>query len=226
MNDRSPSSADPGLTQQPPRQRPAPGDYLMNIEDVPREVREYAINRLAAGGGGSRDDRPNISVARENGSYYGPVILNNERFIVQAVGKDRGSAVVHPKELVELQGVANELNEKRRLNGFSVQVHYTGDRAKGYPYKPKEATADHGQQQESSKPAVKETMKPETVIAKAQEYAAENIKNAIQRATFLKHMEAATQLAFQPRDQQAQQATKAPVEKAQPAKQADTGIER
>ncbi|WP_150322269.1 hypothetical protein [Enterobacter hormaechei] len=69
-------------------------------------------------------------------------------------------------------------------------------------------------------------MKPEALLAQAQEYAAGNIKNANQRAAFLKHMEAVTKQAFEPREQAAQQAAKPAPTKAQPAKQADKGIER
>ena len=68
--------------------------------------------------------------------------------------------------------------------------------------------------------------KPEALLAQAQEYAASNIKNANQRAAFLKHMEAVTKQAFEPREQAAQKAAKSAQTKAQPAKQADAGIER
>ena len=150
---------------------------------------------------------------------------------MQAVGKDRSYAVVHPKDKVELQGsTLAMLDAKKQLNGFNVQIHYTGDKAKAYPFKPKEATADQaqGQQRDQAPKAkeAKETMKPEALLAQAQEYAAGNIKNANQRAAFLKHMEAVTKQAFEPREQAAQQAAKPAPTKAQPVKQADKGIER
>jgi len=237
MNDRTHSAGDNAQAKQPARQRPQVGDYLMKIEEVPKEVRDYAINKISpkdAEGhplkdGEGKDVRAGIAVAKENGSYYGPVVLNNDKFIVQAVGKDRSYAVVHPKDKVELQGsTLAMLDAKKQLNGFNVQIHYTGDKAKAYPFKPKEATAEQGQQREAAKPAekAKETMKPEAFIAQAQEYAAGNIKNAIQRAAFLKHMEAVTQQAFQPREQAAQQAAKPAPQKAQAAQQADNSIER
>ena len=66
------------------------GGYLHKIEEVPKEVRDYAINKLNpvdAAGERIKDAQGNnitarISTAKENGSYYGPVILNNEKFVV------------------------------------------------------------------------------------------------------------------------------------------------
>ncbi|EMG0636408.1 hypothetical protein V3X37_004492 [Salmonella enterica] len=239
MNDRTIPAGDNTPAKQPAKQRPQVGDYLMKIEEVPKEVRDYAVNKLSpkdADGNRLKDDagkevRAGIAAAKENGSYYGPVVLNNDKFIVQAVGKDRSYAVVHPKDKVELQGsTLAMLDAKKQLNGFNVQIHYTGDKAKAYPFKPKEATADQaqGQQRDQAPKAkeAKETMKPEALLAQAQEYAAGNIKNANQRAAFLKHMEAVTKQAFEPREQAAQQAAKPAPTKAQPAKQADKGIER
>lgn len=105
------------------------GNYLHKIEEVPKEVRDYAINKLNpvdAAGERIKDAQGNqitarISTAKENGSYYGPVILNNEKFIVQNDG-----AVVHHKDDVALQGASLALlDAKKTMNGTSVQVHYT-----------------------------------------------------------------------------------------------------
>jgi hypothetical protein len=235
MNDRNqPPSAAVSPAGKNTNQRPAVGDYIMKIEEVPKEVRDYAINKISpkdADGNIQKDEkgkemRAGISTAKENGSYYGSVILNNDKFIVQAVGKDRGYAVVHPKDKVELQGpTLATLDEQKRMNGFDVQIHYTGDRAKAYPYKAKETTAEQGEKALASK--AKEAMTPETLIAKAQEYAAENIKNANQRTAFLKHMEAVTQQAFQRDTAPQQQASKPAPQKAQQTpEQAGKGIER
>jgi len=230
MNDRNQTPSADSKAGKSTNQRPAVGDYLMKIEDVPKEVRDYAINKISpkdADGNTQKDEkgkerRAGISSAKENGSYYGPVILNNDKFIVQAVGKDRSYAVVHPKDKVELQGpTLATLDEQKRMNGFDVQIHYTGDRAKAYPHKAKETTAAQGEKTQASKP--KEGMTPETIIAKAQEYAAENIKHAGQRTAFLKHMEAVTQQAFQrdtsPQKQAIKPATQTP-------EQSTKGIER
>ncbi len=208
------------------------GNFLIKIEEVPAEVRDYAINKLSpkdANGNSIKDKqgkdvRAGISTARENGSYYGPVILNNDKFIVQAVGKDRSYAVVHPKEKVKLQGsTLTMLDSKKQLNGFNVQVHYSEGQAKAYPYKPKETILD-----ETSKVNEKAIIKPEYLIAKAQEYAVSNIKHAGQRAAFLKHMEKVTQQAFQQEQnakphQSLQQATQ---DTHQRRAKTDTNIER
>jgi hypothetical protein len=233
MNDRAIQPGNDAPAQNPAAQaRPKPGAYLMQIDHVPAEVREYAVNKISptdSSGNPLKDDagkevKASISVAKENGSYYGPVILNNDKFIVQAVGKQRNYAVVHPKDKVELQGsTLKMLDQKKQLNGFNVQIHYSGDKAKAYPFKPREATA----QQEQQAPA-KEQMKSEELLAQAQEYAAKNIKNTNQRNAFMKHLEAVAKQAFDAPEQAAQQKTTAkPVQqKQQPAKQADQGIER
>jgi len=233
MNDRAIQPGNDAPAQKPAAQaRPKPGAYLMQIDHVPAEVREYAVNKISptdSSGNPLKDDagkevKASISVAKENGSYYGPVILNNDKFIVQAVGKQRNYAVVHPKDKVELQGsTLKMLDQKKQLNGFNVQIHYSGDKAKAYPFKPREATA----QQEQQAPA-KEQMKPEELLAQAQEYAAKNIKNTNQRNAFMKHLEVVAKQAFDAPEQAAQQKTTAkPVQQKQrPAKQADQGIER
>lgn len=223
MNERAIPAGDNAPAKQPAKQHHHQvGDYLMKIEEVPKEVRDYAVNKLSPKDATGKEVRTGIAVAKENGSYYGPVVLNNDKFIVQAVGKNRSYAVVHPKDNVELQGFTLALlDAKKQLNGFNVQIHYTGDKAKAYPFKPKEAIADHAQGQHRD-----QAPKPEALLAQAQEYAASNIKNANQRAAFLKHMEAVTKQAFEPREQAAQKAAKSAQTKAQPAKQADAGIER
>ncbi|HBN8308912.1 TPA: hypothetical protein L3685_005977 [Pseudomonas aeruginosa] len=103
MNDRTIPAGDNAPAKQPAKQRPQVGDYLMKIEEVPKEVRDYAVNKLSpkdADGNRLKDDagkevRAGIAAAKENGSYYGPVVLNNDKFIVQAVGKDRSYLEAH-----------------------------------------------------------------------------------------------------------------------------------
>lgn len=207
------------------------GDYLIKIDEVPKEVRDYAINKLsptdsegkALKDAEGKDIRIGISTAKENGSYYGPVVLNNDKYIVQAVGKDHNYAVVHPKDKVDLQGsTLSMLDAKKRLNGFNVQIHYTDDQAKAYPFKPKEQDKEQPAQQ------TKEQVKPESMIAQAQEYAAKNIKHAGQRAAFLKHMENVTREAFQPEAKAQQQPSRAMQgsAKTQQAEQSNQGLER
>lgn len=208
------------------------GHYLTKIEDVPKEIREYAINRLnptdAEGNrlkdGSGRLVTASVSTAKENGSYYGPVVLNNDKYLVQAVGKDRLYAVVHSKENVALQGATlSLLDAKKNMGGFSVQVHYNGDKAKVFPWKDKYRTEQDNNLNTPAKESApsKDAMNPESIMAKAAEYAKQNIKNANQREAFLKHLGNVTQEAFQ--QPEAKQTTKQP--QPQQAK-ADNSIER
>jgi hypothetical protein len=207
------------------------GNYIHKIEEVPKEVRDYAINKLNpvdAAGERIKDAQGNnitarISTAKENGSYYGPVILNNDKFIVQAVGKDRISAVVHHKDDVALQGASLALlDAKKTMNGTSVQVHYTGDKAKAYHWSDKGKQAADPAKETTAKEPAKEAMKPEDFMKQAADYAKENIKNTNQREAFLKHLGNVTEQAFNKQQPEAVKTTPAPVQ----AKQADTGIER
>ncbi len=210
------------------------GGYLHKIEEVPKEVRDYAINKLNpvdAAGERIKDAQGNnitarISTAKENGSYYGPVILNNEKFLVQAVGKERLSAVVHHKDDVALQGASLALlDAKKTMNGTNVQVHYTGDKAKAYHWSDKsKQAADPAKDAPEKAPQqapVKEAMKAEDFMKQAADYAKENIKNTNQREAFLKHLGNVTEQAFN-KQPEVTKSTPAPVQ----AKQADTGIER
>lgn len=210
------------------------GGYLHKIEEVPKEVRDYAINKLNpvdAAGERIKDAQGNnitarISTAKENGSYYGPVILNSEKFLVQAVGKERLSAVVHHKDDVALQGASLALlDAKKTMNGTNVQVHYTGDKAKAYHWSDKsKQAADPAKDAPEKAPQqapVKEAMKAEDFMKQAADYAKENIKNTNQREAFLKHLGNVTEQAFN-KQPEATKSTPAPVQ----AKQADTGIER
>lgn len=207
------------------------GNYLHKIEEVPKEVRDYAINKLNpvdAAGERIKDAQGNqitarISTAKENGSYYGPVILNNEKFIVQAVGKERLSAVVHHKDDVALQGASLALlDAKKTMNGTSVQVHYTGDKAKAYHWSDKGKQVAGPAKETTAKEPAKEAMKPEDFMKQAADYAKENIKNTNQREAFLKHLGNVTEQAFNKQQPEATKTMPAPVQ----AKQADTGIER
>lgn len=228
MNDR--------IAGSPAAQRPAKvvGGYLHKIEEVPKEVRDYAINKLNPvdeAGERIKDAQGNnitarISTAKENGSYYGPVILNNDKFIVQAVGKERLSAVVHHKDDVALQGASLALlDAKKTMNGTSVQVHYTGDKAKAYHWSDKsKQQAAEPSKDVPEKAAPREPMKAEDFMKQAAEYAKENIKNTNQREAFLKHLGNVTEQAFNREQPQPAKAKPTPAQAQE--KQADSGIER
>lgn len=208
----------------------ATGNYLHKIQEVPVEVRQYALNKLTPvddAGEHIKDSSGNnitakISTAKENGSYYGPIILTNEKYIVQAVGRERLSAVAHRREDVALQGASLALLESRgHLNKSSVQIHYTGDKAKGYPWADKYKPIAEPSK-EAAEP-VKETMKAEDFMKKATDYAKENIKNTNQREAFLKHLGNVTEQAFNKQPEATKTKTMPAPEQA---KQADNGIER
>lgn len=183
------------------------GNYITNIKDVPTEVREYAVNRLNpidADGKRLKDSSghdvvASVTTAKENGSYYGPVVLNNDKFLVQAVGKDRLYAVVHDKQNVALQGsTLSMLDAKKNLGGFSIQVHYNGDKAKAFPWADKSRAAQEKPVEAHTKDSspAKETISSESMMAMAAEYAKQNIKNTNQREAFLKHLGNVTKEAF------------------------------
>ena len=214
-------------TQAPEPKKKAPGKYLSKIEEVPKEIRDYAINKLnpvdAAGNrikdGNGNEVTASISAAKENGSYYGPVILNNDNYLVQAVGKDRLFAIVHEKQNVALQGAAlPTLDAKKSLNGTSIQIHYTNDKAKAYPW------TEKSQKAEAKEEAGEKTIKPDEFLKKAAEYADANIKNPIQRQAFMKHLNNVTEQVVNKQQPEAgQRHTEA---KTEQGKQPETGIER
>lgn len=194
-----------GADQQADGSRKAIGDYISSIADVPKEVRDYAVKKLTPVGGDGRPMKDAkgkeitaiASTAKENGSYYGPVVLNNDKFLVQAVGKDRLYAIVHRKDDLTLKGnTLALLDAKKQLNGTSVQIHYSGDTGQAYPY------ADKTKQRDAT-PAKAipefEVLKPESFMELASEYAKVHIKNKNQREAFLKHLGAVSEKAFQQR---------------------------
>ncbi|MDD2468941.1 MAG: hypothetical protein PHI97_33645 [Desulfobulbus sp.] len=222
MNEHSTQEPDRNFPTENQANNSIAGVYLMNAEDIPTELKEYAINKL------NPSENNYIVPAKEGGSYYGPVILNNENFIVQAVGREKNCAVVHQKDKIELKGSTSSLDEKKQLNGFNIQVHYTGDKAKAYPYKPKEKNADQEQEkpEQQQKKRTADSITVEKIISTAQEYASKNIKNGNQRAAFLKHLEGVT-LQLQQKELPSQSKSmenSATPQKDTPSKQAD--IER
>lgn len=217
-----------GTGQKPGGSRKVVGDYISRVEDVPKEVRDYAVKKLTPVGGDSQPVKDGkgkeitaiVSTAKENGSYYGPVVLNNDKFLVQAVGKDRLYAIVHRKDDLTLKGnTLALLDAKKQLNGTSVQIHYSGDKAQAYPYADKTRQRDQAPVQAAPQ---REMLKPEAFMEQASEYAKTNIKNTNQREAFLKHLGNVTQQVFQQPDRaQPGRGTPAPTKQAEVA-----GIER
>jgi hypothetical protein len=203
------------------------GKYLSKIDEVPKEIRDYAINKLTpldTNGKRVKDSQGNevtasTSAAKENGSYYGPVILNNDNYLVQTVGKDRLFAIVHEKQNVAFQGASlATLDAKKSLNGTNIQIHYTNDKAKAYPW------ADKSQKIESKESPGEKTIKPEDLMQRAAEYAKANIKNSNQREAFLKHLNNVTEQVFNKPQPEVKPHREEP--KPEKDKQTETGIER
>ncbi len=201
----------------PPAKAENKGQPLLKIEDVPKEIRAYALDKTTPkddNGQPIKGKAPPVIPAKENGSYYGKVISNTDKYLVQLTGQanDKQWLVVHEKEKIALQGAPlQKMDEGKRLNNAGVQIHYTGDKAKAYPWSPK----DKG---EAAK-----TITKDAFVEQAKLYAQENIKNANQRTAFVKHLEGMADKAF-PDKAKNQQKEQSPAER--PDKAPNKGQER
>jgi hypothetical protein len=117
-------SAPGARTDAPAEQSRQIGNPLFDFKEVPMEIRAAAQQRFGA------DVR--MGVPRENGLYKGEV-FNTDRYLVQEVATR--SIVFHDKQNMEfVDSRLKWCNENQRLNGAEVQVGYTGDQSKVYPY--------------------------------------------------------------------------------------------
>ncbi|WOP85254.1 KfrB domain-containing protein [Citrobacter koseri] len=197
---------------------PTAGAYRMDAGEIPQEIRSNIAGKLGT--------EAEVFPAKENGSYKGPVVHADKDFVVQAVGKNQQTAVVHRREDVEMMGASLKGRDANNdLENRNIQVHYRGDKAKAYPW-----DAEKEQQQRaaraSEKSAERGASTASKVMSEAEKYAAENIKNAKQREAFLKHLGNVTQQAFQPQQRQEQAAKEQAKPVPSQTKQADHGIER
>jgi len=120
---KRPSAPDAGTDGSAEQSRQI-GNPLFDFKDVPMEIRAVAQQRFGA------DVR--MGVPRENGLYKGEV-FNTDRYLVQEVATR--SVVFHDKQNMEfVDSRLKWCNENQRLNGAEVQVGYTGDHSKVYPY--------------------------------------------------------------------------------------------
>lgn len=145
------------------------GPERMTRDEIHPFLKEQAGKRLVPGA--------EFHPAREGGSYKGPVLYADKNYIVQGVGKDRDSAVVHKREDLEL--VTSNLlwrEENNRLGSTPIQVHYKGEKgapsqsAKAYNWNPEREQA-------------------EKAMAKAQSFA-KGIADPTERDAFLKNTDA------------------------------------
>lgn len=191
-NQSSSSAQAPQESAKTPRPKDA-GKYITAPDKIPPEIKAYVDKRLGQDENGNprKDENdkvisPAIFPAKENGSYKGKVILNNDTYLVQTIGKDERTAVVHEKANLELMGERLKFrDQKQTLHNADIQVHYTDGKAKAYPVKNEQQQGGVEKQAGVEKAAINN----EQMLQKAQEYAAENIKNGKSRDAFLKHFE-------------------------------------
>lgn len=103
------------------------GNYIFPHDEIPKEIITHAEARLG--------EKTNVNPARFNGDYKGTVILNSDKYIVQAVGNREQSAVVHLKKDIEL--VSDNLkwrDQNNRMGSTDVAIHYNEDKARVYPW--------------------------------------------------------------------------------------------
>lgn len=183
------SAASPSAQARTPSVR----GYRMDSGNIPQEIR----NHVAAQLGPEADVFP----AKENGSYKGPVIHADSGYVVQAVGKDHQTAVIHQRADVQMMGAALQSRDARNdLANRNLQVHYRGDQAKAYPWDAeKEATQRAARS--TDRPADRGAVAGQ-VLSEAEKYALANIKNVKQREAFLKHLGNVTQQFQQPAQEQ------------------------
>jgi hypothetical protein len=158
------------------------------LAEISPEVKAWAIKKLSIDQTGNtrkgedgKDIDISVQSAKEHGKYQGRVLLNNEQYLVQAIGKDELSAVVHDKTRMEFVGSRMQwLDQNKRMQGQSVQIFYNGDKSKTYPWN-----------SERAKEATKETAKEAAPDVKKQlETYASTLKGK-QREAFEKHLAAA-----------------------------------
>lgn len=178
----------------------APKDMEGNI--IRREDGQYAL--------------PSIKSAKENGSYRGPVVLNEKDYLFQAVGKNNNFLILHEKKNINIKSeVLQQLEADKRMNGFNVQIHYSGKSANMYPYSPEKEAEKRQQARES---ASKENSAPaltQSNFDKQVNDIAQTIKNVKSREAFLKHMETMREQAFTQPQRETRQAQ--PVKEQAPA---------
>nr|CAC79167.1 hypothetical protein 24.1 kDa [uncultured bacterium] len=197
---------------------PTVGAYRMDAGNIPPEIRNSVAGKLGV--------EAEVFPAKENGSYKGPVIHADKDFVVQAVGKNQQTAVVHSRTDVEMMGASLKGRDANNdLENRNIQVHYRGDQAKAYPW---DAAKEQQQRaaRSTEKAADQNVSTATKVMSEAEKYAMENIKNVKQREAFLKHLGNVTQQAFQPQQRQEQGAKEQAKPAPSQAKQADHGMER
>ncbi|MCP3050754.1 hypothetical protein K6X12_06535 [Xanthomonas euvesicatoria pv. allii] len=158
---QTPAAGNPEKDEAPrTTQRPL-GEYVMDHKEIPKEISAFVTDKLGKDA--------SVHPAREGGGYKGKVLLNNDQYLVQGVGREGKSAVLHRKEDIEIKG-SNLVwrDENKRLGSVDVQIHYDAGKAKMYAWN-------------------REREDQMRFVTKAQEFA-KTITSAKERGVFLKHL--------------------------------------
>lgn len=166
-NDRNAASQTPAagtpVKEEAPRiptQRPI-GAYVMDHKEIPKEISSFVAEKLGKDA--------SVHPAREGGGYKGKVLLNSDQYLVQSVGREGKSAVVHRKDDLEIKGSNLAWRDQnKRLGSVDVQIHYDAGKAKMYAWN-------------------REREDQVRFVTKAQEFA-KTITSAKERGVFLKHL--------------------------------------
>jgi hypothetical protein len=182
-------------------------NYITDKSDIPEYIKISTKSELGTKDQAGNEKSPNLVTPKEAGSYYGKVATTDGKYIVQSVGKDNKTAVLHKVEHLDFQGAnLKNLAEGNRLKDKPVQIHYGKDSdgkivGKVYPYKEKEQqSVNTSITKEALKDTVKAAIQGNTkeFFAKAKELAESTIGNTKQRESFLKKLGAATELNLKP----------------------------
>lgn len=99
--------------------------HLFEYREIPIEIASYAKAKLGSD--------VNVHPPRRNASYKGPVLLNTPDWLIQAIGGNCSTVIIHRKADVTLVGSLQTRDRAKRLIGAPAQVHYNGGQAKAYP---------------------------------------------------------------------------------------------
>lgn len=175
------------------------GPYVIDHKEIPKEIMAFVGQKLGKDA--------SVNPAREGGGYKGKVLLNSGDYLVQAVGRDGGSAVVHRKADLAMVGSNLEWrNTNERLQSVDVQIHYTGDKAKVFPWN-------------------REREDQLRFMNRAKDYA-KTITSDLERGVFLKHLERFTGQSKGSERSTEQAQARAPERVASKSKGRDAGPER
>lgn len=108
-----------------------PSTYLFQHRDIPSEIVSAIFSRMG---------NCALHPAKRNGSYTGPVLQDGPKWVVQSIGLERKTAIVHRKADLHLVGNLQWRSTNKRLHGVTVQIHYRDGAAKTFPCRSKRQT--------------------------------------------------------------------------------------